>query len=214
MGGPMSANDADTLPGLAEEVSWLQRATALGVPILGICLGAQLLARAAGATISAAPRPEIGIAPVEIIDPNDPLASHLSPRAHAMHWHGEQFSLPENAVKLAHSAQTEVQAFRLGDNAWGMLFHLEVDDELLETWLAQPTMSAQAERALGPGYREQLRADLAAMARGQARAVFDEFAKCCAPRRTSPRRDHGVGSATRDDIGDWIRPATANISMK
>ena len=181
MGGPMSVNDADTLLPLAEEIAWLQRALALGVPILGICLGAQLLARAAGATVTAAPRPEIGVAPVEITDPHDPLAAYLSPSAYAMHWHGEQFSLPEDAVKLAHSDQTEVQAFRLGNSAWGMLFHLEVNDELLDIWLAEPTMAVQAERAVGPDYREQLRAGLPALRRDQARAVFDEFAKCCAP---------------------------------
>jgi GMP synthase (glutamine-hydrolysing) len=187
MGGPMSVNDADTLPPLAEEIAWLQRAVALEVPILGICLGAQLLAKAAGATIAAAPRPEIEVAPVEITDPDDPLLTHLNPWAHAMHWHGEQFNLPEDAVKLAHSAQTEVQAFRLGEFAWGMLFHLEVDDELLDIWLAEPTMAVQAERALGADYRDQLRADLATIARSQARALFDEFAKCCAPPHVAPQ---------------------------
>ena len=150
MGGPMSVNDADTLLPLAEEVAWLQRAVALGVPILGICLGAQLLAKAAGATITAAPRPEIGVAPVEITDPDDPLLTHLSPLAHAMHWHGEQFSLPEDAVKLARSDQTEVQAFRLGDSAWGMLFHLEVDDDLLDMWLAEPTHGGASRAGAGP----------------------------------------------------------------
>jgi GMP synthase (glutamine-hydrolysing) len=187
MGGPMSVNDADTLLPLAEEIAWLQRAVALGVPILGICLGAQLLAKAAGATIAAAPRPEIGVAPVEITNPDDPLLTHLSPWAHAMHWHGEQFSLPEDAVKLARSDQTEVQAFRLGDNAWGLLFHLEVDDELLDIWLAEPTMAVQAERALGTDYREQLRAGLPALDHNQAHAVFDEFAKYCAPRHVAPQ---------------------------
>lgn len=187
MGGPMSANDADALPALAEEIAWLRRAAALDVPILGICLGAQLLAKAAGATITAASRPEIGVAPVEITDPDDPLATHVSPRVHAMHWHGEQFSLPEHAVALARSDHTEVQAFRLGECAWGMLFHLEVDDELLAAWLAEPMMAAQAEHALGPGYRERLRAGLAAIPRGQARAVFDAFAECCATARASSR---------------------------
>ena len=187
MGGPMSVNDADALPPLAREIEWMGRAVALRVPILGICLGAQLLAKAAGATITAAPRPEIGVAPVEITDPHDPLVRHLSPWAYAMHWHGEQFSLPENAVKVAHSDQTEVQAFRLGDSAWGLLFHLEVDAELLDMWLAEPTMAAEARRALGRTYRERLRAGLPSIARGQARAVFDEFADRCVPQRAAPR---------------------------
>ena len=86
----------------------------------------------------------------KITDPHDRLFAHLTPCAHAMHWHGEQFSLPEDAVKLADSAQTEVQAFRVGDSAWGMLFHLEVDDELLDIWLAEPTMAAEASARVGP----------------------------------------------------------------
>jgi hypothetical protein len=71
-------------------------------------------------------------------------------------------------------------------NRRGILFHLEVDDELLDIWLAEPTMAVQAERALGLGYREQLRAGLAAIARSAARAIFDEFAKYCAPRYVAP----------------------------
>lgn len=194
MGGPMSVNDADTLPPLAEEITWLQRAVALRVPILGICLGAQLLAKAAGATITAAPRIEIGVAPIEITDPHDPLLAHLTACAHAMHWHSEQFSLPEGAVKLAHSDQTEVQAFRLGVNAWGLLFHLEVDDQLLDIWLDEPTMAVEAERALGTDYREQLRAGLPALDHNQAHAVFDEFAKRCAPQHIAPHRARIVSS--------------------
>jgi GMP synthase (glutamine-hydrolysing) len=205
MGGPMSVNDAGALPALAEEITWLRRAVAHGVPVLGVCLGAQLLATAAGATVTAAPHPEIGVAPVQIIDPHDRLAAHLSPRAHAMHWHGEQFSLPDGAVRLARSELTEVQAFRLGDWAWGILFHLEVDDELLDIWLAEPTMAAQAEHALGPDYRQQLRAGLAAISRSQARAVFDEFAKCCAARDIAP---------TVAQIGGWTTHATAGTSTK
>jgi GMP synthase (glutamine-hydrolysing) len=178
MGGPMSVNDAATLPALAHEIAWLQQAVALEVPILGICLGAQLLAKAAGATITAG-HPEIGVHPVTITDPHDPLLAHLAPDAHAMHWHGEQFTLPDGAVKLAHSACTEVQAFRLGNTAWGMLFHLEVDDKLMDVWLAEPTMATQAQAALGNDYQEQLRSGLAVLRPTLARAVFDEFATHC-----------------------------------
>ena len=205
MGGPMSVNDADKLPPLAEEIAWLQRAVALEVPILGVCLGAQLLAKAAGATITAAPHPEIGVAPIEITDPHDPLVAHLAPHADAMHWHGEQFTLPKDAVKLARSAQTEVQAFRLGSSAWGMLFHLEVDDDLLDTWLAEPSMAVEAERTLGNDYREQLRGGLPAVSPKQARAVFDEFATYCAQRRVAPEPAR-VDLPTRG----WTRPTIAS----
>jgi GMP synthase (glutamine-hydrolysing) len=186
MGGPMSVNDTDTLPALADEIAWLQQALARAVPVLGICLGAQLLAKAAGATITAAPNPEIGVAPVTITDPDDPLLAHLAPDTHVIHWHGEQFTLPEGAVALAHSAQTEVQGFRLGTTAWGMLFHLEVDDELLDTWLAEPTMAAEAESALGADYREQLTDGLTDLTSTRAHAVFDQFAKTCAQRHLAP----------------------------
>jgi GMP synthase (glutamine-hydrolysing) len=185
MGGPMSVNDADALPPLADEIAWLKQALALELPILGICLGAQLLAKAAGATITTAPQPEIGVHPIAITAAADPLLAHLGQSADAMHWHGEQFTLPPTSVKLAHSAQTQVQAFRLGANAWGLLFHLEVDAELLDIWLAEPRMVAEAKRALGGEYRERLRKGVAMMSPEPAKAVFDEFARCCTPQHVS-----------------------------
>jgi GMP synthase (glutamine-hydrolysing) len=182
MGGPMSVNDADTLPPIADEIAWLQTALRLEVPVLGICLGAQLLAKAAGKAITPAPHPEVGVYPVTITDPHDPLIGHLAPLTHAMHWHGEQFTLPAGAVAVAHSAQTDVQMFRLGGSAWGMLFHLEVDNDLLEVWLAEPSMTAEAQRALGNDYRETLRSGLVTLCPQKARAVFNQFAEHCAAR--------------------------------
>jgi GMP synthase (glutamine-hydrolysing) len=183
MGGPMSVNDTDTLPALAEEVAWLKQALSVELPILGICLGAQLLANAAGATITAGV-PEIGVAPVTITEPHDPLLGPLFPHTHAMHWHGEVFSLPPAAVPLAYSAHTETQAFRIGSSAWGMLFHLEVDDELLNVWLDEPAMAAEAGAAMGPDYQQRLRDGLPHLRPSPgARAVFEAFAMCC----TQPR---------------------------
>jgi GMP synthase (glutamine-hydrolysing) len=186
MGGPMSVNDADTLPPIADEIAWLRAVLGLEVPVLGICLGAQLLAKAAGAAVTPAPHSEFGVSPVTITDPADPLIGHLAPITHAMHWHGEQFALPRGAVSVANSAQTDAQVFRVGSHAWGMLFHLEVDEDLLDTWLAEPSMTAEAQRALGNDYREKLRSGLAALCPQQARAVFDRFAKHCAQRHIAP----------------------------
>jgi GMP synthase (glutamine-hydrolysing) len=118
------------------------------MPVLGICLGAQLLARALGADVRSGEGSEIGWAPVEILDPDDSILGALAPSTTVLHWHGEVFDLPDGAKPLACSAQTEHQAFRHG-NAWGVLFHPEADFALLEAWLAVPEMVREASEALG-----------------------------------------------------------------
>jgi len=157
----MSVNDADTIPPIADEIAWLQSALSLEVPVLGVCLGAQLLAKAAGAAITQAPHPEVGVSPVTITDPHDPLIGHLAPVTYAMHWHGEQFTLPAGAAAVAHSGPTDVQCSGSAAAPGECSFHLEVDNDLLEVWLAEPSMTAEAARALGDDYREDLRGGLA-----------------------------------------------------
>lgn len=148
MGGPMSVDDTERHPALAAEREWLAEAVRREMPVLGICLGAQLLARALGAQVRAGEGPELGFAPVEILDPDDPLLGALAPGTTVLHWHCDVFDLPEGAQPLARSAQTEHQAFRHG-NAWGVLFHPEADFALLEAWLAAPEMVHEACEALG-----------------------------------------------------------------
>jgi GMP synthase (glutamine-hydrolysing) len=147
MGGPMSVDD-DRHPELATERAWLAEAVRRELPVLGICLGAQLLAGALGAEVRPGERPELGYAPVEILEPEDPVLAGLAPSATVLHWHGDVFDLPDDATHLARSSQTEVQAFRHG-NAWGVLFHPECDFALLEAWLAVPEMVREARKALG-----------------------------------------------------------------
>ncbi len=147
MGGPMNVDDGRH-PELAIEREWLAEAVRRDLPVLGICLGAQLLARALGAEVRPGDRSEIGYAPVEILDPHDPLLGSLVPSTTVLHWHGDVFDLPDGATHLARSAQTEVQAFRHG-SAWGVLFHPESDFALLEAWLAVPEMIREAHKALG-----------------------------------------------------------------
>jgi len=129
MGGPMGVYEADRHPHLRDELRLLERALAAGLPTLGICLGSQLLATAAGATVRSSGRQEIGWLPVTLgpAADGDPLFAG-APRSFApLHWHGDVFTLPPGATPLASSALTEHQAFRVGDHAWGMLFHLEAD---------------------------------------------------------------------------------------
>jgi GMP synthase (glutamine-hydrolysing) len=148
MGGPMNVDEVERFPALAAERQWLAEAVRRELPVLGICLGAQLLARALGAEVRPGESKELGFAEVEVSDPDDPVLGGLAPRAEALHWHGDVFELPDGARHLASSAQTRNQAFRVG-NAWGVLFHPEADFALVEAWLAVPEMIDEAVAALG-----------------------------------------------------------------
>jgi GMP synthase (glutamine-hydrolysing) len=166
MGGPMSANHLEAHPELRAECELLAEAVDRQIPVLGICLGAQLLARALGAEVRPGERAEIGFASVRVTDPNDPLIGPLAPEATVLHWHHDVFDLPEGARTLAHSAATEHQAFRYG-NAWGVLFHPEADAAMVEAWLQVPEMVMEAGRVIGlgasgllPSQAEDLEADL------------------------------------------------------
>ena len=93
---------------------------------------------------------------MEIADPRDPIVGPLASMTVALHWHGEAFPLPDGATALARSAITPVQAYRLG-SAWGVLFHPEADEALVDSWLAEPSMHAEAIEALGPDADAALR---------------------------------------------------------
>jgi GMP synthase (glutamine-hydrolysing) len=148
MGGPMNVDEVERFPGLAAEREWLEEALRREMPLLGICLGAQLLARALGAEVRPGESPEVGFAPVRVHDAADPVLGGLAPGGQMLHWHRDVFDLPAGATSLASSERTEHQAFRRG-NAWGVLFHPEADFALVEAWLAQPPMVEQAVAALG-----------------------------------------------------------------
>jgi len=155
MGGPMNVDETDRYPELGAEREWLAEAVDREMPVLGICLGAQLLGRALGAEVRPGERPEIGFAPIEILDPTDPIVGPLAPSTNVLHWHGDILDLPDRAQRLASSAQTENQAFRIC-NAWGLLFHPEADAALVDAWLAVPEMAGEAEQALGRSGMEAL----------------------------------------------------------
>ena len=185
MGGPMGAGETDRLPGLADEVAWLAAALDRGLPVLGVCLGAQLLARALGAEVRPAAVKELGWAPIEVLEPDDPLVGPLASETQVFHWHGDVFDLPPGAVPLARSAATAVQAFRFRDHAWGLLFHAEADARLVERWLAEPSMAAEAAEELGPDHAAFLRAGAARDERDlveRSTVGFAAFAERCRER--------------------------------
>jgi GMP synthase-like glutamine amidotransferase len=136
MGGAMGVHDAAVHPWLEVERQWLARAVGEGVPVLGICLGAQQLAAALGAEVNTAPEPEIGVGEVVLSDAGraDAVLGPEGARVPAVHWHGDTFEIPTGATHLASSDVCRNQAFRYATHVYGLQFHLEVDDALAAAW--------------------------------------------------------------------------------
>ncbi len=137
-GGAMHADQEGHHPWLREENFFLQRLLDLRKPVLGICLGAQLLAKAAHAHVGPAREPEIGWHPVELTEEaaDDPVLRALPSRFDAFQWHYYAHGLPAGAVELARNDLC-TQAFRLGDSAWGVQFHPEVTLAQVESWMQE-----------------------------------------------------------------------------
>ena len=136
-GGAMHADQEEHHPWLREETMWLQQLLGRHTPVLGVCLGVQLLARAAGAWVGRMPDgPEIGWCRVELTEAGaaDPVLGSLPPLFEALQWHHYTYGLPAGAVELARSPAC-TQAFRLGDACWGVQFHPEVTAAQLESWI-------------------------------------------------------------------------------
>jgi GMP synthase-like glutamine amidotransferase len=135
-GGVMQVHEERYHPWLREENMLIQRFLDQGVPFLGICLGGQLLAKAAHAPVTRAPQPEVGWFAVDLLPEaeSDEIFGHLPPRLTALQWHYYRFDLPGGAIALAKSPAC-LQAFRLGDSAWGVQFHSEVTAEMLNAWI-------------------------------------------------------------------------------
>jgi GMP synthase (glutamine-hydrolysing) len=135
LGGGMNVREADRRPYLREEIALLEGALADDRPVLGVCLGAQLLAKAAGAEVHRARTPEIGWREVELCSAAsaDRVVGALPRRFTAFQWHSYTCEIPFGAVELARN-EVCPQAFRLGDAAWGVQFHPEVTEDILAEW--------------------------------------------------------------------------------
>ena len=126
MGGPMSVNDEPIYPWLVAEKAFIREVIAFGKPVLGICLGAQLIASAMGAKIYPNPQKEIGWFPIEAVHTDKKDTFVFPTFFEVFHWHGETFDLPSGANLLASSSGCKNQAFQLGKNVMGLQFHLEM----------------------------------------------------------------------------------------
>src|SRR2546428_13618382 len=140
LGGPMAAYQQDRFPFLATESGLVERALAAGRPVLGICLGAQLIASVLGARVYPGERREVGWAPITLTDDGreDPVFGLMEPSLTVFHMHGDTFELPPDARNLARSALYEQQAFRWGDLVYGLQFHLEFTDTMIQRLATEP----------------------------------------------------------------------------
>lgn len=136
LGGPISVNDKKTFPFLELEITLLRQRIAADKPTLGICLGAQLIASALGAQIYSGKEKEIGWSPLNLTKAGEQSALRYVNGKHCsmLHWHGETFDLPDNAVLLASSNKYQNQAFSYGKRILALQFHPEVSQHAMEKW--------------------------------------------------------------------------------
>jgi GMP synthase (glutamine-hydrolysing) len=140
LGGPMCVDQTDSHPHLQTEIEAIKLAMERHMPVLGICLGAQLIAKALGANVKRNPVKEIGwydVTPTEE-GTKDPLFNSFKGTEKIFQWHGDTFDIPHGAINLASSPECSNQAFRYGERTYGLQFHLEVDKALIQRWLKTP----------------------------------------------------------------------------
>jgi GMP synthase (glutamine-hydrolysing) len=159
MGGPQSANDQD----MTAELYFIQQIMDTETPILGICLGAQLIAKALGAHVYRNPEKEIGWAPVYLTDAGkgDTVFGGLPSPSTFFHWHSETFLLPPRAVSLGYSDKCRQQAFRFHDTVYGIQFHPEVTPEMSTDWSAHAVNCGEIVSQVEPSLGEQLDRNIA-----------------------------------------------------
>jgi GMP synthase (glutamine-hydrolysing) len=148
MGGPQSANDPD----MSAELHFIQRVIEQNTPVLGICLGAQLIAKALGAQVYRNHQKEIGWAPVHLTENahRDPLLGALNSPSTFFHWHSETFTQPPGTELLAYSDLCRQQAFRYRDAVYGIQFHPEITPEMIVDWSAQPVNCGDVDTLAAP----------------------------------------------------------------
>ena len=154
LGAPESAND--DLPYLQEEQKLIKKTVDDDIPVLGICLGSQLIAKTFGGKVYRGPKKEIGFYHDLRIDNNSKLFSGFTNPFTVFHWHGDTFDLPEQAVRLVHSENYQNQAFQIG-SAVGLQFHLEVNAEMVNLWLDKTQEKLQQIPYIDP---QKIRSDI------------------------------------------------------
>lgn len=184
MGGPMNVSDEAEFPWLVEEKALIRKAVReLNLPYMGVCLGAQLLADALGGEVKPMSVPEVGLLPVTLAADglNHPLMAGLPATLNVLQWHGQEVrQFPAGSTLLASSSHCPVQAYAVGDNAFGLQFHCETTDTTVKDWIQIPAYRTDLEITLGATGADELkqavRQHLTEM-NYEARIMFDNFLK-------------------------------------
>lgn len=139
LGGPMNVYEEDKYPFLKEENEFIKKILVHNIPFMGICLGSQLLSKACGSTVVKSPVKEVGFFKVSITDDGrkDPLFSGFDGLMDIYHWHEDMFNIPKGGKLLATSSGCPNQAFKVGEAAYGLQFHVEVTDKSINEWATE-----------------------------------------------------------------------------
>jgi GMP synthase (glutamine-hydrolysing) len=202
LGGPMNVEDQHRRPHLKTELKAIERALEQGKPVLGICLGAQLLAHVLGAPVQRHRQAEIGWYDLEMSAEGrrDTVLGAAGERLPVFQWHSYSYDLPSGAMHLARTETCEQQAFRFGSNVYGFQFHLEADEAVIERWLTLPSFRAELAAAGLPTDEQGIRAataTLVAATRRSADTVFNNFLDLIGrPNRRRPLPSRGMPAWT------------------
>ena len=158
LGGPMNVDETDRHPYLSHEVELIQEAIHKGLPVLGICLGAQLVAKALGTKVMRNREKEIGWYDLHLTPEGkkDPVLKNFKPNEKMFQWHGDTFEIPKGCLHLASSPLCENQAFRYNNNVYGFQFHMEVDEPMIHRWLNVEANKTEIESLRGALLSEKI----------------------------------------------------------